>query len=327
MHLLCRFSQTPGDVYSSRWNRGVAMAVCLLALSMMCALGQGKKPSPPRPPAPDPVRLLAFLAEKAVTESSGLAVSRRNPGVLWTHNDSGDTARLFATDRAGRALGIYEVPGAVNVDWEDMATGPGDGENATLYIGDIGDNNSVRNDTAVYRIFEPAVDIHRTGVHEHTMRAERFPYVYPDGKHDAEVLLVHPKTGEIYIISKTDTGQSGVYQFPQPLTRDRTVTLKRIATLTFTNPLRFRGRNVGKLATGGAFSADGLYVAVRTYTDAFEWRVLPGQPLEKTFAQPPRQIAVPWIGQFESLCYTPDGRALLTTSEGSPCPLWEVKIR
>ena len=31
-----------------------------------------------------------------LTESSGLAVSRTQPGVLWSHNDSGDGPNLYA---------------------------------------------------------------------------------------------------------------------------------------------------------------------------------------------------------------------------------------
>ena len=36
-------------------------------------------------------------------ESSGLAVSRTQPGVLWSHNDSGDAPTLYAIDVKGHA--------------------------------------------------------------------------------------------------------------------------------------------------------------------------------------------------------------------------------
>src|SRR5215213_1725953 len=60
-------------------------------------------------------------------ESSGLAVSHRQAGVLWTHNDSGDGAELFAVDVSGRALGTSRITGAENEDWEDVAVGPCEG--------------------------------------------------------------------------------------------------------------------------------------------------------------------------------------------------------
>src|SRR5689334_15559786 len=53
----------------------------------------------------------------ASNEASGLAASRKNAGVLWTHDDSGDSARVFAMTFAGAHLGIYDVAAADFVDW------------------------------------------------------------------------------------------------------------------------------------------------------------------------------------------------------------------
>ncbi len=267
---------------------------------------------------------LANLQNRKINESSGIIASRRTPGIFWTHNDSGDGPNLFATDRRGRSLATFTVPGATNVDWEDIAAGPERGDRATLYIGDIGDNGGSRDDTAVYRILEPKVDSNKPGQTGQTAKAEKFPYRYADGHHDAETLLVDPKTEEIFIIIKTDSGLSSVYKFPLPLTPNRVATLQKVATVTFTNPLRFRGRAVGKLATGGDISPDRRHIAIRTYTDGFEWNIQPGQAIDDALRTRPREFAVPWIGQFESLCYSLDGRFLFTTSEGVPCPLWEI---
>jgi hypothetical protein len=54
-------------------------------------------------------------------ESSGVAVSHAYPGVLWTHNDSGDGPYLYATDLRGTDRGALLVPGAQAIDWEDMS--------------------------------------------------------------------------------------------------------------------------------------------------------------------------------------------------------------
>lgn len=268
--------------------------------------------------------LLCNLQNRKINESSGLVASRRTPGVLWTHNDSGDGPNLFATDRKGRSLGRFTVTGATNVDWEDIAAGSERGDAATLYIGDIGDNGRNRVDTAVYRVREPKIDPDALGQTGETAHAERFPYHYADGHHDAETLLVDPKSEEIFIVIKVDSGLSAVYKFPMPLTPGRPATLQRVATVKFSNPLIFRGRAVGKLATGGDVSIDRKHVAIRTYTDGSEWDIRPGQALDDALRSSPRTIALPWIGQFESLCYSLDGRYLYTTSEGSPCPLWEI---
>ena len=60
-----------------------------------------------------------------INEASGIAESRKNPDVLWTHNDSGDSPRVFAFNRHGKHLGVYTIAGINNRDWEDMAVGPG----------------------------------------------------------------------------------------------------------------------------------------------------------------------------------------------------------
>jgi len=57
-------------------------------------------------------------------ESSGLAISRTQQGVLWSHNDSGDGPSLYAIDIAGKLLGVFHVSGAMARDWEDISTGP-----------------------------------------------------------------------------------------------------------------------------------------------------------------------------------------------------------
>jgi hypothetical protein len=269
-------------------------------------------------------KLLAQLQERRVTESSGLAVGGLNPQILWTHNDSGNGPFLYATDRQGRAIATVEVEGARAVDWEDIALGPGADGKPALYIGDIGDNGRSRSNAVIYRIPEPALNFQQTGQRMKSEPAEAFPFVYPDGKHDAETLLVHPKTGEIYLVTKAESGKSGVYRFPMPLTADRTVTLQRVGTVTFSNPIRMRGRSLGKLATGGAISRDGTRIVIRTYLEAFEWTIRPGQSVADALKQRPRLVNAPFLGQFESICYRADGRGLLTTAEGSPCPLWEI---
>src|SRR5262249_9269918 len=68
---------------------------------------------------------LCNLENQSIRESSGIAASRRNAGVFWTHNDSGDGPFIYAFDRQGKHRGVWRVAGAGAVDWEDMAIGPG----------------------------------------------------------------------------------------------------------------------------------------------------------------------------------------------------------
>lgn len=298
--------------------------VALIMVLIVCGCSARAVSAQSKAKAASSLTLLANLADKRVTESSGLAASRKTPGLLWTHNDGGDGPYLYATDAKGRQIGRFRVVGAKNVDWEDIAIAAGPDGKPWIYIGDFGDNAANRRDCCVYAVPEPDVDLSKTGQEGATMFAVRYPFRYPDGCHDAETLLVHPTTGEMLVVTKLDSGQSGVYAFPTPHERDTAVLLRRVGTVTFTNPLMFGKRAVGKLATGGAVSPDGRHVAIRTYTEAFEWSVGAGQTLAQALEGEPRRIAAPWLGQFESITYTPDGRYMLTTSEGTPCPLWQV---
>ncbi|MCX6622811.1 MAG: hypothetical protein NTY38_17450, partial [Acidobacteria bacterium] len=91
-------------------------------------------------------RIIANLKNREVSESSGIATSLRNPGIFWTHNDSGDGPYVYAFDKAGGNRGTFHLEGAKAVDWEDMAAGPCPRAPATpcLYLGDIGDNDRNR---------------------------------------------------------------------------------------------------------------------------------------------------------------------------------------
>jgi hypothetical protein len=53
----------------------------------------------------------------ALPEASGLALSRRTPGLLWAINDSGEPY-LYALDTNGALKGKIHVTGAGVHDWE-----------------------------------------------------------------------------------------------------------------------------------------------------------------------------------------------------------------
>src|SRR6267378_1640690 len=140
-----------------------------------------------------------------LTEASGIIASHNNRNVLWTHNDSGDLPRIFAIDTQGRKLGIYNLTGATHVDYEDIALGPGPIPGVSyIYVGDIGDNTSVRTNVQVYQIPEPAVYARQfaSPLTINTKGVRRINLTYPDGAHDAEALFVDPMTGDLFIAIK-----------------------------------------------------------------------------------------------------------------------------
>ncbi len=276
---------------------------------------------------------LGHLADPAITESSGVVASHRAGGrLLWTHNDSGDGPFVYAMTLTGGKLGTFRLRNVDTVtDCEDIAIGPGPRAGMPyLYLGDIGDNNSVRTAVShvctVYRFPEPAVlSGARTSSQAHpvlTATPEAFCYVYPDGPHNAESLLVHPKTGRIYIVAKNANGRDGVYVFPLPLDPKRVVTLAKLATVTIKGEPDF----YPNLVTGGDIAPDGKHLVLRTYWYAYEFAApadLAG--FDAVWRTRPRRILVPLQTQGEGIGYTyPQGDAFYLTSEGAHTSIYKV---
>jgi hypothetical protein len=204
-----------------------------------------------------------------------------------------------------------QITGASHVDWEDLAVGPGPvaGE-PYLYIGDIGDNGASRNDIQIYRLPEPTVG-------QASAAAEELVLIYPNGAHNAEILLVDPVTGDLYIVVKDGSGNSPVYRAAAPLAFGGTQTLELVTTLLFgAAPL------VGDTTTtGGDITEGGDAIAIRTYDHAYLWRREPGATIADALATLPCPIPLASEGQGESLGFRVDGGGYYTLSEGTFVPL------
>ncbi len=263
---------------------------------------------------------LAILAEKQIDESSGLAASRLTHGIFWTHNDSGDGPFVYAFDREGKSRGTFRVAGARNTDWEDMAAAQINGR-AFLYVGDIGDNSSRRAEIVVYRFPEPALASEAQSAVQATEPAEAIRLKYPDGAQDAETLMVHPASGDIYIVTKVGTGAAGIYRLRAAAATSAVNTLERVGEVSL--PGLFGG-----FITGGDISPDGRRVVLCDYLAAYELS-LPANDARATFddvwKQPTLAIELGARGQGETICYGADGAAVYATSEKPPIPLIEVK--
>ncbi len=254
------------------------------------------------------------LGEPELVELSGLVASREHPGVLYAHNDSGDFARFFALSTTGAALGELRLSGATAKDWEDIALGPCP-SGTCLFLGDIGDNLQVRGDYAVYRVAEPTVEVARPlGVVE--VAYDRLPFSYPAGaRHNAEALLVHPSTGELYVLTKRGPGlPSAVFRFPQPFTPGRSATLIKVADLAVPGPK--------DLALSGAdLHPSGRGLVVRMYNRVAVAVLAPGKPFDEIFTGPFTTVPSAKEGQGEAVAWAGDGRGFFTASEGRDQPL------
>ena len=169
---------------ASRWNLLFGAAV-LGAFALAVALQPERQAGPCRV-------VQSSVSLPDIPEASGLALSRRHPGIVWTHNDSGHAAILFALDMTGTLRGRIRIPIDTR-DWEAIAAGPcaaGD----CLYIGDIGDNRLARARIRIFRVPEPALDAGETAA------PDLIEATYPDGPHNAEAMVL--LGGEIFVIPR-----------------------------------------------------------------------------------------------------------------------------
>jgi hypothetical protein len=302
----------------SRRTRALAAPLLAAAVLAGCDGEPDRAPTPTATGGPAPrvevaplcARLRAAVtgrvATAAATELSGLVLSRTQRGVLWTHNDSGDRARVLAVTPGGRLLADVALTGAENVDWEDIALGPAPGGGDALYVADIGDNDARRRDVVVYRVPEPHVG---GGGPAATAPAARLTLRYPDGAHDAEALLVDSGTRALVVVTKSFGGDAGVYVA-------RPLALAAAATV-----LRRRGGlslGAGEAITGAGISADGRTIVLRTYDRARVWTRRSGEPLASALRRHPCAARADLLaeGQGEAIALAGDGRGFYTVPEG-----------
>jgi hypothetical protein len=263
---------------------------------------------------------VAVLTDE-LRESSGVAVSRTQPGVLWSHNDSSDGPNLYAIDISGNLLATIKVTNAQARDWEDISSGPCPGGVATadssqlrhcLYLADTGDNNEVRPQVTIYVVVEPRLG--PAGALSSTIPAARsFSYRYPDKPHDAEALAVQ-QNGDVTIVSKGRSSTIDFFSIPAAIVKSAIASGETI-TAQYAGNTNIRPESrTGRLATAAAVSPDGMTLAVRTYYEVFffgltsegggsRWRDL-GRPCSLGDAEP----------QGEAIDFL-DADTLLLTSE------------
>lgn len=241
------------------------------------------------------------IEDPRITESSGLAAVRGHEGVYWTHNDSDDGPYVYAVDgRTGKTVARVTMRGIDPRDVEAVSVGP-DGD---VYVGDIGDNlDGSWPEVWIYRFPEPKRlrgDI--------TVTPTRYTVRYADGPRNAESLMVHPKTGRVYIASKNAEGKAALYAGPERMQAGGVNTFSRVAPLDFE-------------ATDGAFSPDGTRLVLRGYFSAYGYRWQGGRPKKIG------SVPVPLQRQGESVTFVPDGRTLMYGSEGVRSGVEPVQLK
>lgn len=278
---------------------------------------------------------LGKLPGAMLTEISGIVVSRKNPGVLWLHNDSGDTARVFAVSLTAQGspklLATYNLKGVTADDWEDIAIGPVPGRSGDfLYIGDVGDNFNrmpQRPTIQIYRIPEPTVDTAKMNQMIDVTEVERIDLAYPDGKtYDCEAILVDPKSAEIFLLTKNLFARDSYLFRAAPVTTPAgTVMLTGVSDCTGgLRPLRFPNSEKPAI-TGADISAQGDSIMVRAYSGIYLWNRPAGESIGAALGRTPCILPMATETQGEAIGIAPDGASYYTVGEGTGAEVFTFK--
>lgn len=259
-------------------------------------------------------RLVANISSSDLAEVSGIAASWRTPGAFFVHNDRA-RPDVYAIDRAGTVLAHYAVPGAEVSDVEDIGVGPCP-TGTCVFLADIGGNLSPREQYAILRMPEPtAVDPPAT------LAFESYRFSYEDGRHNAEGLLVEPRTGRLYVVTKVADGQpSSVYALPP----DPSATALNTAIKVVDLPVPASG---GRAVSASSAHPCGAGFLLRTYDAVYEFRIAPSEPFESAFSASPVRVAEPSEPQSEGISYLSDGSGFVTTGETAAAPIYETRCR
>jgi len=201
------------------------------------------------------------LSDSRVTESSGAIRGVVNSSVVWTLNDSGNPPTLFAVDTSGRVHAAIDLTNATNVDWEAISIGPcGPTGRPCLYVGDVGDNFSIRRSVTLYRLPEPALT---PTPPTHLPVQDSLVVHYRTGAEDVEAMVV-PPDGRVVLFGKGWRSRPHVFVVPDTAWAGGSYLASPIDSLPIdTGLLR------GALVTDAALSPDWRWLAVRTYREIY----------------------------------------------------------
>jgi hypothetical protein len=280
-------------------------------------------PSCQRCAAYAPAVQLGTVEPAELDSLSGLAASRKHPGIVFAHNDH-DRPIVFALDLQGHAHARIALSGVSASDLEDLAVGPC-ASDSCVYLGDIGDNAVQRSEYGILRFVEPQIP-DAPGATDITLQAESFRFRYEDGSHNAESLLVAP-SGALYLITKlapgtggavAATGPSTVYRLSASALVSGTVALAtKVTNLTLP-------KNGERALSAAAAHPCGLGFLVRTYDRVYEYLVPNGADFEAAFSAMPVTLAAPDEPQSEGIDYASDGRGFITSGEGAHAPIFQT---
>ncbi len=256
------------------------------------------------------IRKIGQIQFNEISESSGIVASRKYPGVFWTHNDSGDLARIFpikedgtviVSNNSNRPYSGVMIPGARNIDWEDIATD----DKGNLIIGAFGNNPNDRKNLGVYVVSEPDPEQSEMAMVGHKW-SFNFPdqasYPPPPYNRNFDCEAVFYANGHIYFLTKHRSNRSTkLYRLDNPQPR-------------ISNTLRFiGGYNLRGMVTAADVTPDGRVLAILTYRAV--WLLVAREEGANWFEGQAFFIPIR-AGQCEGIAWDGPNRLLITNEGG-----------
>jgi len=268
--------------------------------------------------ADEPAVISITLADRELSESSGMVFSSTDPSCIWSHNDSGDRARLFAFDaKTGEATGQWDLQGVTAVDWEDLAMLPpvNAGGPARLVIADSGDNQKRRDHIELLVIDE--MDPRKSGVvTRENVRVLRIKY--PDGAQDCEAIWFDEPSQGLILLCKRFTPWVGLYRVALKDGGNEESSTDLVAELIQRLPLALATAADRDPVTGDVW--------VSTYWQAIKFAKADHVTLKTQMSQTPVAFDLPKLKQIEAIAVDSESNVWVT-SEGSPAPLVRLNVR
>jgi hypothetical protein len=169
----------------------------------------------------------SFRLPAELKEVSGLWVQA--PDSLWWLNDGGNSPTLYRTNICGQLQAAIPLANTQNRDWEDLTYDT----TGAIYLGDFGDNLTLRNDLMVYR-YQPA-----TGL------LDSIRFHFPAGTHyNTEAFFWHQDSLHLFTKSVIRRGHLPTYHYVLPaqpgeheaVLRDSLFLRKRVVTAAAIHP-------------------------------------------------------------------------------------------
>lgn len=284
------------------------LLIAMLLINSACdkILNPVPKPSDPTEASFESVEDRGLIENPELDESSGLVYSNANPGYLWSFNDSNNPNKVFLFDSKGKGIYNFTLSNAPNRDWEAIGIFKEADGSSSLFLADIGDNNTQHPNYILYWFKEPTVDQNQPN---RTISAiSKLEFTLSDGsKRDMEAMIIDQKTKDVFLISKRED-QKKLYRIPgDKILNGNVTTAEFIRDLNFSNP--FSSNDQVKTyfyITDANISPDNTEILVRNYGEIYYWKRKTGESIAEALDRQAR--VVPSFTRY----------ALLANGKGEP---------